>query len=95
MGKYGEKVFEDRDVQFNLGEGEDVGVIKGVEIALEKFKHGEKARLKIKSKYAFGKEGKPEFNIPGDADVEYEVELKSFEKVRSKIILFLKPSKLH
>lgn len=80
VGKYGDKVFEDRDCQFNLGEGEDSGVVKGVELALGNLKKGELARLKIKSKYAFGKEGKSEFDIPPDADVIYEVELKSFEK---------------
>ncbi|XP_043664793.1 FK506-binding protein 59 isoform X1 [Vespula pensylvanica] len=79
-GMYKDEVFEDRDVQFCLGEGEDVGIIKGVEKALESFKSGEKSKLKIKSKYAFKKEGKPEFNIPPNADVEYIVELKSFEK---------------
>lgn len=83
VGKYDDTVFEDRDVQFNLGEGEDVGIVKGVEIALETFKNGEKARLNIKSKYAFGREGNPEFNIPADANVTYHVELKGFEKVNS------------
>lgn len=80
-GIYKDKVFEDRDVQFCLGEGEDVGIVRGVEKALESFKCGEKSKLKIKSKYAFKKEGKSEFNIPPNADVEYIVELKSFEKV--------------
>ncbi|XP_051155654.1 peptidyl-prolyl cis-trans isomerase FKBP4-like [Leptopilina boulardi] len=80
VGKCEDRLFEERDVQFNLGEGEDVGVVKGVELALEKLKNGETARLKIKSKYAFGKSGKSEFNIPPDTDVVYEVELKSFEK---------------
>ncbi|XP_017877085.1 FK506-binding protein 59 isoform X2 [Ceratina calcarata] len=79
-GVYNEKIFEDRDVQFTLGEGEDVGVIEGVEKALESFKQGEKSKLKIKSKYAFKKEGNSEFNIPPNATVEYTVELKSFEK---------------
>ena len=78
---YNGKIFEDRDVQFSLGEGEDCGVIEGVEKALESFKSGEKSRLKIKSKYAFKNVGKPEFNIPPNATVEYTVELKSFEKV--------------
>ncbi|XP_015599993.1 peptidyl-prolyl cis-trans isomerase FKBP4 isoform X2 [Cephus cinctus] len=80
VGKYNDQVFEEREVQFPLGEGEDAGIIEGVEKALESFKSGEKSRLKIKSKYAFKKTGKPEFNIPPDADVEYIVELKSFEK---------------
>ncbi|KAI4504600.1 hypothetical protein M0802_000150 [Mischocyttarus mexicanus] len=79
-GKYNDEVFEDRDVQFCLGEGEKDGIIEGVEKALEKFRSGEKSKLKIKSKYAFKAEGKPEFNIPPNANVEYIVELKSFEK---------------
>lgn len=79
-GKYNDQIFEDRDVQFYLGEGEDVGVIEGVEIALSSFKKGEQSKLKIKSKYAFKKEGKPEFNIPPNADVEYIVTLINFEK---------------
>lgn len=79
-GMYEGKVFEDRDVQFSLGEGEDCGVIEGVEKALEKFRKGEKSRLKIQSKYAFKNVGKPEFNIPPNATVEYIVELKNFEK---------------
>ncbi|XP_017793268.1 PREDICTED: FK506-binding protein 59-like isoform X2 [Habropoda laboriosa] len=79
-GMYNDKIFEDRDVSFSLGEGENCGVIEGVEIALESFKAGEKSRLKIKSKYAFKNAGKPEFDIPANATVEYIVELKSFER---------------
>ncbi|CAK9825555.1 FK506-binding protein 59 [Anthophora retusa] len=79
-GMYNDKIFEDRDVSFSLGEGEDCGVIEGVEKALESFKAGEKSRLKIKSKYAFKNVGKSEFGIPPNATVEYIVELKSFEK---------------
>ncbi|CAB0033365.1 unnamed protein product [Trichogramma brassicae] len=79
-GLYNGQQFEDRDVKFTLGEGEAEGVIRGVEIALEKFKKGEKSKVFIKSKYAFGTSGKPEFNIPPNADVEYIVELKNFEK---------------
>ncbi|XP_076630563.1 FK506-binding protein 59kD [Colletes latitarsis] len=79
-GKYNDKVFEDRDVQFSLGEGELCNIISGVEKALESFSTGEKSRLIIKSKHAFGNAGKPEFDIPPNATVEYEVELKSFEK---------------
>lgn len=80
IGKYNDKIFEERDVQFNLGEGEAHGVIESVEKSLKKFHQGEKSLLKIKSKYAFGKNGNAEFNIPADADIEYIVELKNFEK---------------
>nr|QBH73889.1 fk506-binding protein [Frankliniella cephalica] len=79
VGKYDNNVFEDRSLSFCLGEGSDVGVVEGVEIALEKFKKGEKSRLKLKPEFAFGKSGKPDAKIPSNAVVEYEVELKSFE----------------
>ncbi|XP_015513826.1 FK506-binding protein 59 isoform X1 [Neodiprion pinetum] len=80
VGSYDGKVFEEKDVQFNLGEGEDVGIIDGVEIALRTFKMGEKSRLKIKSKHAYKNIGEPKFGIPPNADLEYTVELKNFEK---------------
>lgn len=74
-------MFEEREVEFSLGEGEVFGVVEGVEIALKRFLNEEKSKLLIKSKYAFKEQGKAEFNIPPNADVEYEVELKNFEKV--------------
>lgn len=83
VGKYKDEVFEDRDVEFVLGEGEVVGIVEGVEIALQRFLKGEKSRLLIKSKYAFKEQGNPKYNIPPDADVEYEVELQNFERVHS------------
>ncbi|CAL7944557.1 unnamed protein product [Xylocopa violacea] len=87
-GSYNGQVFEDRDVQFTLGDGEEYGVIKGVEVALGSFNRLEKSKLKIKSKYAFKDVGNTEFGIPPNATVEYIVELKSFEK--AKEIMFLK-----
>lgn len=80
IGQYNGKVFEERDVKFCWGEGEAEGICEGLEIALGKFKRGEKSRILIKSKYAYGKAGKPEFNIPPDADIEYIAEVKNFEK---------------
>ena len=77
---YNGKVFDERDVNFTLGEGEAEGIVEGVEKSLEKFKKGEVSKLKLKSLYAFGHAGKPEFNIPSNANVEYIVELKNFEK---------------
>ena len=63
-----------------MGEGESEGIVEGLETALGFFKKGEKSVVKLKSKYAFGAAGKPEFNIPANADVEFIVELKNFEK---------------
>ncbi|KYN39332.1 hypothetical protein ALC56_06258 [Trachymyrmex septentrionalis] len=82
-GKYNDEVFEDRDVEFVLGEGEVAGIIDGIEIALQRFLKSEKSRLFIRSKYAFKEQGNPTFNIPPNADVEYEVELQNFEKEAS------------
>ncbi|XP_060530303.1 FK506-binding protein 59-like [Cylas formicarius] len=79
-GKYGGAVFEDRDISFAIGEGAEVKVIEGVEKALEKFNSGETSRLIIQPKYAFGKEGNTELNVPPNAVVEYIVTLKKFEK---------------
>lgn len=89
VGKYQSKVFEDRSVNFCLGEGSDSGVVDGIEIALPKFKKGEKSLLKLKPEYAFGEAGKPDFEIPPCATVEYEVELKSFEKVCCRYLIHL------
>lgn len=80
IGSYENKVFEERDISFNIGEGCEIGIISGVEIALEKFKLYEESKLVIKAPYAFGKEGKKEFGIPPNATVEYTVTLKEFER---------------
>lgn len=82
-GSHEGRVFEEREVEFNIGEAVESNVIDGVEIALEKFKEGEKSRLEISPEYAFGAEGHKDFGIPAGAKVEYEVELITFEKVKN------------
>lgn len=81
-GSYEGRVFDEREVEFNLGEGSESNIILGVETALEKFKEGEKSRLVIAPEYAFESAGNEAFGIPGDATVEYEVELLTFVKVK-------------
>jgi len=80
VGTYADKVFEERDVKFQVGEACESGIVEGIDIALKKFKKGEKSKLLLSPKYAFGTEGKAEFNIPPNSNVEYEVTLNSFEK---------------
>lgn len=82
LGRLNNTVFEDRDVTFSLGEGSDAGIVEGIELALRKFKKEEESLIRLSSKYAYGKDGKPELNIPPDADLEYEVTLKNFEKTK-------------
>uniref|UniRef100_A0A1W7R9X1 peptidylprolyl isomerase n=1 Tax=Hadrurus spadix TaxID=141984 RepID=A0A1W7R9X1_9SCOR len=82
IGKINGNVFEDRDVNFIVGEGSENGIVEGIEQAIQKFQKGERSLLKLNSRYAFGAEGKPNENIPPNADVEYDVTLKNFEKAK-------------
>lgn len=82
MGKYDDKVFEDRTVTFTVGEGSEANIIDGVEHAVENLKKGETAKVIIKPQYAFGSDGNKELGIPPNATVEYLITLISFEKVR-------------
>ncbi|KAH8374241.1 hypothetical protein KR200_005149 [Drosophila serrata] len=74
-GTFEGSVFEERDVEFDYGEGSAIGIIEGVEIALEKMNIGETSKIKIQSKYAFGDKGHDEFKIPPRSTVEYTVKL--------------------
>ncbi|KAG1653400.1 Peptidyl-prolyl cis-trans isomerase FKBP4 [Nymphon striatum] len=82
IGKYNGKIFEERDVNFEIGDGFDCGVVTGLETALQKFKKDEKSLIVLESAHAFGNDGNKEFGIPPGATVEYEVTLNSFEKMK-------------
>ena len=62
--------------------GSENGVVEGVEKALYKMLLREKAMVKIKSEYGFGKQGNSELGIPPNADIAYEVYLSSFDKAK-------------
>ncbi|CAG0885040.1 unnamed protein product [Cyprideis torosa] len=79
VGSCGGNQFEDRTVEFELGAGEDFDIPLGIEIALRRFKKGEKSKLTLSPKNAFGKAGRDSVVGP-DAVVEYEVELLSMTK---------------
>uniref|UniRef100_A0AAY4AA54 peptidylprolyl isomerase n=1 Tax=Denticeps clupeoides TaxID=299321 RepID=A0AAY4AA54_9TELE len=81
-GRCGGRIFESRDVHFVVGESEDANVPLGVDRAMEKMQKGECCLLYLNSKYGFGKEGKPEYNIRPNSDLEYEVTLKDFVKAK-------------
>ncbi|XP_057655675.1 FK506-binding protein 59 [Diorhabda carinulata] len=82
VGKYENRIFDERDVTFTVGEGSEANIISGIDIAIQKFKKNETSRLIIKPKYAFGQEGSKEYNIPPNATVDYTVTLKKFEKLK-------------
>ncbi|XP_053673079.1 FK506-binding protein 59 [Anopheles nili] len=81
VGSHEGRVFEERDVEFCLGEGKEVGVVSGVELALEKFYKEETSRLVLEPSYAFGGKGNSELGVPPNAKVEYTVTLNDFESL--------------
>ena len=56
-------------------------VIDGLDLAMKKMTENENSILQIAPKYAYGKDGNSEFNIPPNAHLKYDVTLKSFQKV--------------
>ena len=62
--------------------GSEHGLLAGVEEAVAQMCNGEKAQVWIHpGKWGFGTAGKPEFDIPGEALLEYIIHLKKFENV--------------
>jgi FK506-binding protein 4/5 len=82
-GTYKGKVFETHhELTFTLGEGGDIGLPRGIEMALEKMKKKERVEVKLAPKYAFGSVGKPEKGVPPNSHVTYEIDLHSFERAK-------------
>lgn len=81
VGRHGENVFEDREVEFTVGDAVISNVIEGLDIAVKRMKEGEKCRLDIKPSMAYGSKGNQDLGVPPDAELVYDVELLSFENV--------------
>lgn len=83
-GMFGDTVFQDREVIFPFGEGpsRDYQVPKFVEELLDYWKMGERARLSLKSEFAFGAEGNRELGIPPNTDLVYDIKMIHFERVK-------------
>nr|XP_021136781.1 peptidyl-prolyl cis-trans isomerase FKBP5 isoform X2 [Columba livia] len=73
--------FDCKDVKFVVGEGEDHDIPIGIDKALEKMQRGEHCVLYLGPRYGFGETGKAKYGIQANAELVYEVTLKSFEKV--------------
>lgn len=82
VGRCGMTVFDDQQVEFILGEGEESGVIEGLEVAIKKMKKKEKCRLEIQPSMAYGNEGNSKFNISPNTTLQFDVEMLSFEKAK-------------
>ncbi|XP_060046282.1 peptidyl-prolyl cis-trans isomerase FKBP4 [Erinaceus europaeus] len=81
-GYFKDQVFDQRELRFEVGEGESLDLPCGLEKAIQRMEKGEKAIVYLKPSYAFGSAGKEKFQIPAGAELKYEVYLKSFEKAK-------------
>lgn len=81
-GYYQDQVFDKRELRFEIGEGESLDLPCGLEKAIQRMEKDEHSVVYLKPSYAFGSVGKAKFQIPPQAELRYEVHLKSFEKVK-------------
>ncbi|XP_068168778.1 peptidyl-prolyl cis-trans isomerase FKBP4 [Antennarius striatus] len=79
-GYFNGHVFDQRELKFEIGDGEQLGFPAGVEKAIMAMEQGEEALFIIKPKYGFGSTGNTKYNIPGGATLQYKIKLTAFEK---------------
>lgn len=82
LGKVDGKVFDDRTLEFEVGEGLNLFIPRGVEFALEKMKKKEEAQVTLKPEYGFGSKGWKEKEVGGEATLVYDITLIKFEKAK-------------
>jgi len=76
------KLFDERKVEFELGEGLDKDVPRGIEFAIEKMKRGETSQITLKPSYAFGSAGIVSKGVAPESTLVYDVTLLKFEKAK-------------
>ncbi|XP_052800903.1 peptidyl-prolyl cis-trans isomerase FKBP4-like [Mya arenaria] len=83
-GKCGKRVFLDKDVKFNMGEGssEENGLPPFIERYLEHWKIGEEARVSFKARQAYGEAGCEKYKIGPNKDLTFWIHMKTFERVK-------------
>ncbi|KAK1887167.1 Peptidyl-prolyl cis-trans isomerase FKBP4 [Dissostichus eleginoides] len=81
-GSYEGRVFDEREIKFEIGDGEGLGLPVGVEKAIIAMEQGEEAIFHIKPKYGFGSAGNAKHEIPGGATLQYKIKLAAFEKAK-------------
>ncbi|KAL3966888.1 peptidyl-prolyl cis-trans isomerase FKBP4/5-like protein [Sarotherodon galilaeus] len=82
IGTCDDSVFDERELKFEIGDGDSLGLPAGVEKAIMAMEQGEEAVFTIKPKYGFGNAGNAKFNIPGGATLQYKIKLTAFEKAK-------------
>lgn len=80
IGKSGDRVFDERDVSFVVGEAAEADVILGIDMAVTRMKKGETSKLLIRKDYAWSDLPPRQFDLVPGADVTYEVTLNDFDR---------------
>ncbi|EHA99829.1 FK506-binding protein 4 [Heterocephalus glaber] len=81
-GYYKDQLFDQREVRFEVGDGESQDLPCGLEKAIQRMEKGEHSIVYLKPSYGFGSVGKEKFQIPPNAELRYEIHLKNFEKAK-------------
>lgn len=75
-------VFYERELKFEVGDGESFDLPTGVEKGIMAMEQGEEALFTIKPKYGFGNAGNEKLGVPGGATLQYKMKLTAFEKAK-------------
>merc|ERR1712037_917005 len=81
-GRIDGRTFDERKLEFEVGEGLNVNIPRGIEFALEKMKKKEVAQITLKPAYGFGTAGCSQLGVKGNATLVYELTLVKFEKTK-------------
>ncbi|VDN28128.1 unnamed protein product [Gongylonema pulchrum] len=84
VGSYEGRVFYDKEVSFVVGEGTEAGLPEGVDRAVRRFNKGEKSSIHLKGKrFTFGDSPPPQYNLPPNAELDFTLFLKEYEKMKA------------
>jgi len=82
-GTYQGENFDERDVEFIVGDGHEHNIVEGIEKGVVTMRRYEKAKYFIKPQYAFKEAGSEVFGIPANAEeIVYEVVLFDFTRAK-------------
>lgn len=76
------RVFYERELKFEVGDGDSFDLPPGVEKGIMAMEQGEEAIFTIKPKYGFGAAGNEKLGVPGGATLLYKIKLTAFEKAK-------------
>lgn len=76
------RVFYERELKFEVGDGDSFDLPPGVEKGIMAMEQGEEAIFTIKPKYGFGNSGNEKLGVPGGATLMYKIKLTAFEKAK-------------